>query len=72
MLVLMRRTDESVVINDNVEIKVLKIEEDRVHLKITTPDEVYVLPAELLDDDGGGRSIEELKATLGVPVGENG
>lgn len=42
MLVLTRRTGESIIIDDKVEIKVLKIKGSQVHLGIDAPREAVV------------------------------
>lgn len=48
MLVLSRRTEEAVVIGDDVRIKVLAIEGGVVRLGIAAPDEVRIMRSELL------------------------
>ncbi|MCI0521621.1 MAG: carbon storage regulator CsrA [Chloroflexi bacterium] len=47
MLVLTRRTDESIIISDNITITILGIEGDKVKLGISAPREVAVLRKEL-------------------------
>ena len=47
MLVLTRRTDESIVIGDNIVITILSVEGDKVKIGITAPREVTVLRHEL-------------------------
>ena len=47
MLVLTRRIDETIIINDNIIITVLGIEGDKVKIGITAPREVPVLRQEL-------------------------
>jgi len=49
MLVLTRRTDESVYIDENIRITVIRIENNKVRLGITAPPDVKVLRTELLD-----------------------
>lgn len=47
MLVLTRRIDESLVIDDHIIITILGVEGDRVKIGITAPREVHVLRKEL-------------------------
>jgi carbon storage regulator len=47
MLVLTRRVDESIVINDNIVVTILGVEGDKVKVGITAPREVIVLRQEL-------------------------
>lgn len=48
MLVLKRRRDESVIVGDNVEIKVLEINSTTVTLGFNAPKEVSIFRAEVL------------------------
>jgi carbon storage regulator len=50
MLVLTRRPGQSIMVGDNVELVVVRIEGDRVVLGIDAPREVRVVRAELLRD----------------------
>lgn len=47
MLVVTRRTEESVIIADNIEVVVLEIAKDRVKLGITAPKDVKIIRNEL-------------------------
>ncbi|KAA0137352.1 carbon storage regulator CsrA [Gimesia chilikensis] len=47
MLVLTRRKDEEIVINDNISIKVLSVKGNRVRLGVEAPDDVQVNRAEI-------------------------
>lgn len=47
MLVVTRKTDESIIIADNIEITVLEISKDKVKIGINAPREVKVFRSEL-------------------------
>ncbi len=47
MLVLTRRKDEEILINDNISIKVLSVKGNRVRLGVQAPDDVQVNRAEI-------------------------
>ena len=50
MLVISRKREESLVIGDNIEIKIIKIEENSVKMAIEAPRELKILRKELLQD----------------------
>ena len=47
MLILMRRCEESILIGEDIEVKVLKIQGNQVHLGISAPREVAVYRNEI-------------------------
>ena len=49
MLILQRRTGESLVIGEDIRVSVVSIEGGRVRLAISAPPEVSILRSELLD-----------------------
>ncbi len=49
MLVVTRKTEESVIIADNIEIVVLEVNKDRVKLGITAPKDIKIIRNELRD-----------------------
>lgn len=49
MLILSRKEDESIVIGDNITIKIVSIEKGLVKIGIDAPSEVTILRSELLD-----------------------
>ena len=49
MLILSRKEDESIVIGDNITIKIISIEKGLVKLGIDAPSEITILRSELLD-----------------------
>ncbi len=53
MLVLTRRTGESLLIGDGVEIQVVRIEGDRVVIGIIAPPDVAVVRSELVRNPAG-------------------
>jgi carbon storage regulator len=50
MLVLSRKLNEKIIIDENIEIKVLSIENGNVQLGITAPEHIEILRQELLED----------------------
>lgn len=61
MLVLGRRTDEAILIDGGILIRVVKVIGDKVRLGIEAPDGVRILRAELIarERDGGSRTEDE-------------
>ncbi len=57
MLVLSRKIEESILIGENIEIKILDVTGDKVQIGITAPKEVTVLRSELKE------TIEENKSS---------
>jgi carbon storage regulator len=53
MLVLTRRAGESLLIGDDIEIQVVRIEGDRVVVGIVAPSDVTVMRSELVRDVAG-------------------
>ena len=51
MLVLSRKKNESVIINNNIEIKIISISKDKIRIGIDAPVDIKVLRAELTRDD---------------------
>lgn len=49
MLVVTRKTDESLIIADNIEIMVLEVSKDRVKLGVSAPRDVRIIRNELID-----------------------
>lgn len=47
MLVVTRKTEESIIIDDNIEIVILEVGKDRVKLGITAPKDVKIIRNEL-------------------------
>lgn len=50
MLVLSRKENESIIINDDIEIKIISLRPDQVKLGIVAPREVKIYRRELYDD----------------------
>ncbi len=50
MLVLSRKEDESIIINDNIEIKIVSLRQDQVKLGIVAPKEVKIYRKEIYDE----------------------
>lgn len=49
MLVINRKKDESILIGDDIEIKITKIEDGSVKIAISAPREVTILRKEIMD-----------------------
>ncbi len=58
-LILTRKIDQGIVISDNIYIRVLGVERDRVKIGISAPLEVTVLREELLDRDREPKTVIE-------------
>lgn len=50
MLILSRKLEESIIIDDNIEIKVVELGNGRVKLGISAPREIEILRKELYDE----------------------
>ncbi len=50
MLVLSRREDESIIINDDIEIKVIGVKQDQVKIGIVAPKNVKIFRKEIYDE----------------------
>lgn len=59
MLVVTRKTDESLIISDNIEITVLDISKDRVKLGISAPRDVQIIRNELIAAQNANRESSE-------------
>lgn len=72
MLALSRKKNEAIVINNNVEVKILEVKGDQVKLGITAPKEVpvyrkevYLQIQEANREAAGADGMEALKSLLG-------
>jgi carbon storage regulator len=63
VLVLSRREDESIIINDNVEIKVIGIKQDQVKIGIIAPKDVKIFRKEIYEE------IQNANIAAAKPVG---
>ncbi|MEN6393669.1 MAG: carbon storage regulator CsrA [Anaerolineaceae bacterium] len=68
MLVLTRRTDESLVINNDIVITILAIDGDKVKVGIAAPREITVLRKELWDAINDQNKIAELLSNNPEPA----
>jgi carbon storage regulator len=66
MLVLSRKKNESIVINDNVTVTVVEIRGDKVRLGIVAPKDVPVHRQEVFDAIHGKEQLEKAPATVGA------
>ncbi|NMC11352.1 MAG: carbon storage regulator CsrA [Chloroflexi bacterium] len=68
MLVLTRRTDESLVINNDIVITILSIDGDKVKVGIAAPREISVLRKELWDAINDQNKIAEILSSNPEPA----
>lgn len=67
MLILQRKTDESLLINGNIELKIVEINGDRVKLAINAPREIPIIRSELLAAaDANREAIADHSASLSI------
>jgi carbon storage regulator len=72
VLVLSRREDESIIINDNIEIKVIGIKQDQIKIGIVAPKDVKIFRKEIyeqiqrenIEAASAASQIESLKEAL--------
>lgn len=50
MLVLTRKLEESIIINDNIEIKIVEIKENTIKLGISAPRDIKILRKEIFEE----------------------
>lgn len=50
MLVLKRKAGESIIVSDNIEIKIIEVEEGRIKIGIDAPKEVSIIRKEVLEE----------------------
>ncbi|MCL2637825.1 MAG: carbon storage regulator [Oscillospiraceae bacterium] len=60
MLVITRKTDESLLIADNIEVTVLEISKDRVKLGVSAPRDVTIIRFELVTAQNANRESAEV------------
>lgn len=72
MLVVTRKTDESLIISDNIEITILEVSKDRVKIGISAPKDVKIIRTELRNAQESNREASQqisqssLQALLGI------
>lgn len=59
MLVITRKTDESLIINDNIEITILEIGKDRIKVGINAPKEISIARKEIYVTENENRQASE-------------
>jgi carbon storage regulator len=71
MLILTRKIDQAIVIQENILVKVLGIERDRVKLGVCAPEEIVILREELCQGDrsnsGQGPAKESPRSRTRAP-----
>jgi carbon storage regulator len=74
MLVLTRKTNQSIMIGDDIEVSVLAVSRDKIRLGITAPRDVPVYRREVYlsikGEDGDGEPGNIDPAVGGVPTGD--
>ena len=72
MLVLTRKTNQSIMIGDEIEVTVLAVSRDKIRLGITAPREVPVFRKEVYvsikDEEQGGKPTEGSNGAAGSKV----
>lgn len=56
MLVVTRKTDESLIIADNIEITVLEVSKDKVKIGISAPKDIKIIRNELIDTQNANKA----------------
>lgn len=64
MLVVTRKTDESLIIADNIEITVLEVSKDKVKIGVSAPKDIKIIRNELIDTQNINKDSE---STAGLP-----
>jgi len=59
MLVITRKSDEGIVIDDNIEITVLEVNKDRVKIGINAPKNVRILRSEIYDTEQANKQASQ-------------
>lgn len=78
MLVITRKTDESLIIADNIEITVLEVSKDKVKIGVSAPKDIKIIRNELIDTQNVNKDSEStaelpkntLEALLNFTKGE--
>ncbi|MDR7869613.1 MAG: carbon storage regulator CsrA [Tissierellaceae bacterium] len=63
MLILNRKIGESIILDDNIEIKILEIQDGRIKIGVEAPKNISILRKEVYDE-----VIEENKKSLEVDI----
>lgn len=61
MLVVTRKTDESLIIADNIEITVLEVSRDKVKIGVSAPKDIKIIRNELIDTQNANKDSAESK-----------
>ena len=61
MLVVTRKTDESLIIADNIEITVLEVSRDKVKIGVSAPKDIKIIRNELIDTQNVNKDSAESK-----------
>jgi len=61
MLIISRKKNEGIIINENTEITVIDIQGDRARIGITAPSEVKIVRKELLETEDTNRESAQTK-----------
>ncbi len=76
MLVLTRKTNQSIMIGDDIEVSVLSVVGEKVRIGIQAPGEVPVFRTEIYREiqrqGGEGRSTEEVRSEVDEAIGDLG
>ena len=66
MLVLKRKAGESIIVADNIEIKIIEVEEGRIKIGIDAPKEVSIIRKEVLEETKSENKTASLSKNIDI------
>lgn len=68
MLIISRKPGESFVINDNIEINILEVQNDKIRIGIKAPKHVRVLRKELFETEKANKEASRSTETVDIDI----